>query len=422
MENSLLSRLAEYLRKDKKFQLFNTNTTKRCVPVIAKPRHSKPLISTKTVHFCILFDSLKTPLLAIEVFTYLSFYKTRVEKLVYVSKVDTTGLTISDINVAGFVTEYLKYIVGLSISTLLKDLKFTKNQTNVQNHAKSKEIFVSETHFRLSQLYEQARGNPAYLNKSKKSVDALEYILELGIDPRVLNEKKISTKIVLFTRSEKQYLFPGSVKNKGKHVLDGDSLLKWWLENVDLIVNNWLPQNKFLNVLNLEDAEIRRFFPSPDWKVGTVYDENGSWPAIYNIPLLPDDPKGRFLEHLVVEGRAKQVSLQRYWQELAIRQEFRFGATVGLIGVSGIITTTGNLHSEIITSSSSNQFVELVTSKDYSDKSDWILLYDEIQSVVKLDGFPILGKCERRKRSKENIEPQAINTLFCVRKKKKKKT
>lgn len=44
----------------------------------------------------------------------------------------------------------------------------------------------------------------------------------------------------LFARSQNQYLFPGSVENKTKHVLDDRQLIKWWCRLLDeLVQKDW---------------------------------------------------------------------------------------------------------------------------------------------------------------------------------------
>lgn len=257
----------------------------------------------------------------------------------------------------------------------------------------------------------------------------MEYLQRLGIDLLSIKNENIITKLVLFTRSEGQYLFPNSMKNTEKHILDGRQLLKWWLKNIDKIVRNWKRCEKYLDILNSEKREIIRYFPSEDWNVGNVYSKDvdrNVLPAIYTIPLLPDDPKGRFLEHLVVEGRAKKVKCKQYWQELAIRQEFSFGAIVGLIGVWGHIPNYDTKENEtnFVFPNILKRIKELITSKDYSDKSDWGLLYDELLSIKGLKQYKIVGTWEGRttahsKRKSETTTP-TVNTLMCVRSKKKK--
>lgn len=105
----LFDRLAPHLKSPGKYVLFNVFSTKPCVPVVHKPKPLRPLLVTRTTHYCVLFSPDNVPLVAVEIFTYCTFYKDTINKLVYVSKADTTGLAGSaDVNVGAFVTEYLK--------------------------------------------------------------------------------------------------------------------------------------------------------------------------------------------------------------------------------------------------------------------------------------------------------------------------
>jgi regulator of Ty1 transposition protein 109 len=440
--NSLRENTGEYT-------LFSIRNTKRCVSVFHKQKSNRPSFSTKTTHFCILFGEdvdqsplkTKVPLLAVEVFTYLDFYADRIEKLVYVSKADTTGLEGSqNVNVGRFVIAYISEICQMTIAELLNDMKVhvrahNDDGTDVtkSNNINGGGMFMSETQHHLHVLQQRAAGNVDYGTTKRLYVLATEYLRDtqhIDIDLLVGN---VHTRLVMFTRSEGQYLFPESVKNAGKHVLDGSKLLKWWLRNVDGIVTGtgWEGTKKWLDVLNMDNREIARFFPSIEWKAGNVYsDVNSSEPAIYSIPLLPDDPKGRFLEHLVVEGRAKKVNCTRYWEELAIRQEFRFGAVVGLVGVSGVVKTTSNSNAQenplqVVDASVVKQFNELVTSKDYSDKSDWSLLFDELDQLegLKRTNIQVLsGTWVPRSHSEAtNALLPVVNTLMCVRSRKRQK-
>lgn len=435
---NLQDMLSKHLKKPGKYIFFNNYTTKLSVPVIYKPKKEKALLITKTTHFCLLFSPQKVPLLAIEVYTYCTFYKDRVERLVYVSKADTTGLQkLGEVNVGQFIVEYMKWVCQIPVETLISNLKFKNDNSNqpklIENLTKDK-IFLSETHYALYRLEKIASGEVnVQMNKSSNTIPYLEYLELLGIDRINLKTENVKTKLVLFTRSEGQYLFPESIKNKGKHILDGRELLKWWLKNVDKITKNWSQCNRFLNILNSEEREIIRYFPSFEWKVGSVYDDplltSSASPAIYQIPLLPDDPKGRFLEHLIVEGRVKKVKCKQYWQELAIRQEFSFGAIVGLIGVSGIVNEfqSKNLQSTYLKPKIMKHVTELITSKDYFDKSDWSSLYDELSNIKDMKHFDIIGSWEgknvgtKRTLDETDTKPVIINTLMCVKSRKKSK-
>ncbi|TID30454.1 hypothetical protein CANINC_000965 [Pichia inconspicua] len=423
----LLDKLALSLRQNReKYTIVSTFSTKRCVPIIHKSKHEKAILSTKTTHFCLLFNTKRVPILALEVFTYLLFYKDKIEKLVYVSKADTTGLDPERCaNIGPFVSEYLHSICELSIETLLKRLKFRREVRKPNEEKVFEKSFRSRTQYLLNVLEQKASGKKTYLNRDDRDYTLGQQLQFLGLDPELLKSRKIHVKLVLFTRSEGQYLFPESMKNTGKHILDGNKLLKWWLRNVDNISSSWNNCRRYLNILNHDEREVNRYFKglSNLWKYGNVYDsdQEEQKAAIFKIPLLPDDPKGRFLEHLVVEGRSKKVYSNQYWQELAVRQEFSFGAVVGLIGVEAIVEERNDSLFQNLAPSELRKLTELVTTKDYSDQSDWGDLFEELQSLTYLKLFHTLGKHTNDHNKKARTDDhKEINTLLCVRKKAKK--
>lgn len=444
------------LQSDNEYIFFALNSTKRCVPVIHKPSSEKPKLSTKTTHFCILFSPDQIPLLSLEVYTYLSFYKfgedESVERLIYVGKADTTGLAGSGmVNVGSFVSSYLKSIANIPIEELLNQVKiseslsknglgecFLSDSVDV-SAAIDGPLFLSETQKKLFLMGDKTTNSSKSAIETKGGCNGVEYLKnnKRFSKNRLLDNSNVPTRLVMFTRSEGQYIFPESMKNEDKHVLDGTKLLKWWLKNIETVCAHWNACEKYLNILNMDDREIQRYFPSngEKWNVGSVYNAESDSKirhAIYNIPLLPDDPKGRFLEHVVVEGRAKKLSCKRFWQELAIRQEFRFGVVVGLIGVEGKVPTlnqsTGKRNH--VSSKKLKKFIELVTSKDYSEKTDWILLFTEISNLLFVNPKCFKGEWNGRKihdpnlvidnnKANRELSTAKVNTLMCVRSRKK---
>lgn len=428
-EQTLLHKLALCLKEStEKYSIISTLSTKRCVPVIHKQKHEKPLLTTKTTHICLLFSPQKVPILALEVFTYLNFYSDNIEKLIYVSKADTTGLDTHKCALIGpFISEYLMSICELPFETLLKDMNIKSKIKMEEDNEKvdTKSTFISRTHFLLNVLERRASGDTEYLLNHNDKLTVIEYLHNIGVKVNLIESGDMTVKLVLFTRSEGQYLFPESMKNSGKHILDGNQLLKWWLKNVDYITSYWNCCERYLDILNCEEREVFRYFPglSNSWKHGNVYHTNDKTRdiAIYNIPLLPDDPKGRFLEHLIVEGRAKKVDLKRYWQELAVRQEFSFGAVVGIIGIKGSVKPKNDVLFQHLSPTESKELVELITTKDYSDQSDWGQLFDEVQSLDFLHIFKTQGKLSNyQKRKNDSNVSRNVNTLLCIRKKSKK--
>ncbi len=77
----------------------------------------------------------------------------------------------------------------------------------------------------------------------------------------------IQLVVSLFARSQNQYLFPLSVENKGKHVLDDRGLVKWWCRVLDPLLlqpksnEHWESVKGYLIVPGLERNEVRFFLP-----------------------------------------------------------------------------------------------------------------------------------------------------------------
>lgn len=195
----------------------------------------------------------------------------------------------------------------------------------------------------------------------------------------------------LFARAQDQYLFPGSIENSGKHVLDDRGLVRWWCRVADPILRLYPSEDDksafvvrsasgseinlgmggvseisargYLRVPGCDLLETKGFF-SPDrlmkyvhldprWKVGDPLRELGRsphWPERCLIPRFPDDPKARYVDELDDElpelasrsqespskgkhpGQWKSVrSLEQFWEMMAFRQECSSGRLVGFL-------------------------------------------------------------------------------------------
>ena len=192
----------------------------------------------------------------------------------------------------------------------------------------------------------------------------------------------------LFARAQNQYLFPGSIENPQKHVLDDRSLIKWWVKVIDPILetSEELQQEEvepsqkrrtglkafekqgYLRVPGCDVYSTRSFLPkdprienNPNsrWKVADPLrglHQNANLPERCLIPRFPDDPKARFVIDLDDElpseetqqsstedqtppssqpaamGRWRSVrSLEDFWEMMAFRQECSAGRLVGFI-------------------------------------------------------------------------------------------
>lgn len=190
--------------------------------------------------------------------------------------------------------------------------------------------------------------------------------------------------VSLFARAQDQYLFPGSIENPGKHVLDDRGLVRWWCQVLDPVLQAYpldfgtsiqashgvkkheiITSRGYLRVPGCDDNETKGFFPEytltknlgceqpQRWNAADPLRRIGrspAWPERCLIARFPDDPKARFVDELDDEllepvprthespskgkypGRWKSVrSLEHFWEMMAFRQECSSGRLVGFI-------------------------------------------------------------------------------------------
>ena len=165
----------------------------------------------------------------------------------------------------------------------------------------------------------------------------------------------------LFARSQNQYLFPGSIENPGKHLLDDRQLIKWWCRILDELLRNSTSSGDILRAETTSDGylvvpgcdsfETRNFFPrttpiltsglpSISWSGRLPVEVLAPYPDApvrCLIPRFPDDPKQRFLDDLDfrevnAEGQWRSVrSLDEFWELMQYRQECSAGRLVGFL-------------------------------------------------------------------------------------------
>ena len=213
------------------------------------------------------------------------------------------------------------------------------------------------------------------------STTFLEYLIE--------DRQRADRPLVLslFARAQNQYLFPGSIENHHKHVLDDRGLIKWWCKVLDPILakdgnDSSVLERKansvmrdgldyrshgFLRVPGCDTYETQSFLPKDEW--GRMAEQHrwltkdplrelGRSPGLPErclIPRFPDDPKARFVETLDDEipdedsqhalshfpaspskkrnnGRWRSVkSLEQFWEMMQFRQECSSGRLVGFL-------------------------------------------------------------------------------------------
>lgn len=131
-------------------------------------------------------------------------------------------------------------------------------------------------------------------------------------------------RVHIFARAQGQYLFPGSVDNEGKKVLDDKGLIRWWKRTIEKAtlevqaakqaVQPPSPLKLFYLVPGLSYLESLPYVPaatlSPSiaWTYSHPYSALSSplhapappiaHPLTDHIPSFPDDPKSRFLHSL----------------------------------------------------------------------------------------------------------------------------
>ncbi|KAI9898738.1 hypothetical protein N3K66_007098 [Trichothecium roseum] len=223
--------------------------------------------------------------------------------------------------------------------------------------AKSTTIFVAKADSTgYLSLLDLPRGAPSPIREVTATF--ISFLVDARQRPRV------PLVLSLFARSQSQYLFPGSVENAGKHVLDDRGLVKWWCR----VLNPMLPASRrrsrkaaraYITIPGLDEYETRSFFPpstdasqqQKSWAVGIPLDRLSHYAREFDwvpprclIPRFPDDPKSRFRDELDEEahgsgafkttGSWKSVrNLDTFWEMMAYRQECSSGRMTGFIWV-----------------------------------------------------------------------------------------
>lgn len=182
----------------------------------------------------------------------------------------------------------------------------------------------------------------------------------------------VQTIVSLFARAQNQYLFPGSVENKDKHVLDDRGLVRWWCRVLNSMMEtqnthedkifrpsnkggNWEDIGAYLVVPGLDAYELRAFLPrtttSSNWVLGHPLERISHFAREYDwvpprclVPKFPDDPKSRFRDELDLEASKSAqyeekglwrsaTTMDQFWEMMAFRQECSSGHMTGFIWV-----------------------------------------------------------------------------------------
>lgn len=211
-----------------------------------------------------------------------------------------------------------------------------------------------------------SEGTPSKGTPSKGTPSPIRQVCAAFIRHLVETRRRKGLQLVvsLFARAQDQYLFPGSAKHTGKHVLDDRGLVKWWCRVLDPLLTSppvgraALPSKNikgYLVVPGLDARETRAFIPrssaAASWLLGhpleriSHYHGEFDWvPPRCLIPRFPDDPKSRFRDELDDEaaqsgsmqtlGTWKSVkTLDTFWEVMGFRQECSSGRMTGFIWV-----------------------------------------------------------------------------------------
>ncbi|RAK98937.1 H3 histone acetyltransferase RTT109 [Aspergillus ibericus CBS 121593] len=261
------------------------------------------------------------------------------------------------------------------------------------------EVLVYST-AHLTTVFVSKADSTGYLHRlpTAPKVSLLRRISQTFLSVLVQTHQRPGVRLLvsLFARAQSQYLFPGSIDNPQKHVLDDRGLIKWWCRVVDPILREYEPESgshqkglqdhqaesanssatAFLIVPGCDRFETRGFFPAtaksddkdrPRWlnsyPVHQLCD-NPNAPPRCLIPQFPDDPKTRFVGDLDDElpkdadvsgehaGQWRSVrSLEQFWEMMSFRQECSAGRLVGFLWL--VINPPGLVNSVQMTSSRS---------------------------------------------------------------------
>ena len=360
----------------------------------AQPLLLQPQDTLKIRHFFILVQN-DLIIVGVEIYTYVQVFDDHINQYIFVSKCDTTGLQkLSSFKVADVVEVVIKYINNYNLllyKIKLKNKKKTKSTIKESKEVNGTLALIKKLQRRIAMgktkiPYHHHEEEEKEEKEEEKEADADDALISLGkstVEASNLFDLPLrhNLRLCLFTKTAPQYLFPNSSKNPYKHNITGQTLLKWWIPIINKATLSWL-QHKLL-IPGSDTIATAKFIENyPNWRQGHIFGETSDGKeterkdrdaeasedkddnenefnnsnqnkdknkdktgkedkgmaceplAVYNIPLFPDDPKGRFLEHLIVENRLQKMTTARFYKELGYRQEFRLGDCVGLIGCS----------------------------------------------------------------------------------------
>ncbi|KAI1458879.1 histone acetylation protein-domain-containing protein [Annulohypoxylon moriforme] len=233
------------------------------------------------------------------------------------------------------------------------------------------EIYIYSTSFSTTIFVSKAdsTGYLNLLNLPKGTPSPIREVTSCFLAFLVAKRRRPTKQLVvnLFARSQSQYLFPGSIKNAGKHVLDDRGLVKWWCRVFNSLLESeehsdarklWDDIHGYLTIPGLDNYESRAFLPrtstaTTNWTLGHPLEKISPYtsdPSKFGrnihprslIPTYPDDPKARFVQELeetmpekakLLHGWRVPKTLDQFWEMMAFRQECSSGRMTGFMWV-----------------------------------------------------------------------------------------
>ncbi|KAI0119042.1 histone acetylation protein-domain-containing protein [Daldinia grandis] len=233
------------------------------------------------------------------------------------------------------------------------------------------EIYIYTTSFSTIIFVSKAdtTGYLNLLNLPQGTPSPIREVITCFLAFLIANRRRQTKQLVvnLFARAQSQYLFPGSVENSGKHVLDDRGLVKWWCRVFNSLLEGTDYQDVrepsdaihgYLVIPGLDNYETRAFLPrtslaASNWtlnhpleKISPYANDPSSFGSNIHprslIPTYPDDPKARFVQELeesiaekakVLNGWKTPKTLGQFWEMMAFRQECSSGRLTGFMWV-----------------------------------------------------------------------------------------
>ncbi|PSR79521.1 histone acetylation protein-domain-containing protein [Coniella lustricola] len=237
------------------------------------------------------------------------------------------------------------------------------------------EIFVFSTAWTTTFFVSKAdsTGYLYLLNLPKGTPSPIRQVCSAFISYLVEERRRanVQTIVSLFARAQNQYLFPGSVENKGKHVLDDRGLVRWWCRVLNSVMEGqggheealfrpssnrggWEHKKAYLVVPGLDLHESRAFLPrtpaaQSNWALAHPLERISHFANEYDwvpprclVPKFPDDPKSRYRDELDFEASKSAqyeekglwrsvTTMERFWEMMAFRQECSGGHMTGFL-------------------------------------------------------------------------------------------